>query len=151
VFNLYFSAAGGAPHVGPATASPSNTVYAGTTVTLSAAVLGIGAFSIPMADNGSNMVGATNATLVLTDAQVANSGSYDLVVGNSSGTNESSTLVLTVNPAGGPVITQEPSPAAVTNYVGGLVTFTAAVDGSPPIALQWSIMAPTSPTPPPPA
>jgi hypothetical protein len=137
VLNLYFSAAGGAPRVGATTASPSNTVFAGTTVTLSATVLGLEAFYYQWQTNGVNMAGATNATLVLTNAVVSDSGNYDVMVGNSSGTNQSATLVLTVNPAAAPVITQQPAPAAATNYVGGLVTFTAAVNGTPPIQLQW--------------
>ncbi len=137
VLDLYFSAAGGAPHVGAPTASPSNTVFAGTTVTLSATVLGVEPFYYQWQSNGVNLAGATDATLVLTNAPVSDSGTYDVVVGNSSGTNKSSTLILTVNPSAAPIITQQPSPASATNYVGGLVTFTAVVNGTPPIQLQW--------------
>jgi hypothetical protein len=137
LLNLYFSAAGGAPHVGAATASPSNNVYAGTTVTLSASVFGLEPFNYQWQRNGVNLAGATSATLIITNAQVIDSASYDVVVGNSSGTNQSAAVTLTVNPAGGPVFVQQPSPASVTNYVGGLVTFSAVVNGSPPIGLQW--------------
>ncbi len=137
MFNLYFSAVGGAPHVGPTTASPSNNVFAGTTVTLSASVAGSEPFSYQWQSNSVNLTDATGPTLVLTNAVVADSASYDLVVSNSSGTNQSATLVLTVHPSAGPIITQQPTPAVATNYVGGFVTFTAAVNGTPPIQLQW--------------
>jgi PA14 domain/Concanavalin A-like lectin/glucanases superfamily/Chitobiase/beta-hexosaminidase C-terminal domain/Immunoglobulin I-set domain len=138
VLNLYFDAAGGAPHVGPTTASPSNNVFSGTTVTISAAVSGLAPFQYQWQSNGVNLASATNATLVISNTVVADSANYDVVVSNSSGTNQSSTLVLTVKPPGAPVFTQQPTPAAATNYVGGLVTFTAVVDGSPPIQMQWA-------------
>ncbi len=137
ILNLYFNAASGAPRVGATIASPADTVFADTTVTLSAAVAGLAPFQYQWQKNEVNLEGATDASLVLTQAVVTNSGSYDVVVWNSSGTNQSSPLVLTVNPAGAPVFTREPAPASSTNYSGGLVTFTAAVDGTPPIQLQW--------------
>jgi uncharacterized repeat protein (TIGR03806 family) len=137
LLNLYFSAAGGAPRVAALTASPSNTVFAGTTVTMSATVFGVAPFQYQWQTNAVNLPDATNATLLLTNAQVSNSGSYDVVVANSSGTNASSALVLTVNSASAPVFAREPSPASSTNYVGGFVTFTAVVNGSPPLQLQW--------------
>jgi mono/diheme cytochrome c family protein len=137
ILELYFSAYGGAPQVPAPTASPSSTVFAGVTVTLSATVFGLPPFQYQWQSNGVNLAGATDATLVFTNAQVANSGSYDVVVGNSSGTNESPVLVLTVNPPSGPIFVQEPAPASISNYVNGLASFTAVVDGSPPIALQW--------------
>jgi len=139
LLNLYFSAYGGAPQVAALTASPSNTVFAGTTVTLSATVFGLGPFQYQWQSNGMNLAGATDASLVFTKAQVADSATYDVVVNNSSGTNESSTLVLTVSPPSAPVFVQEPSPASITSYVNGLAVFTSVVSGSPPIALQWKL------------
>jgi uncharacterized repeat protein (TIGR03806 family) len=136
IFNLYFSGEGPC-QVGAATASPSNNVFADTTVTLSAPVLGVAPFQYQWQSNGVNLIWATNATLVLTNAQVNESASYDLLVSNSDATNQSSTLVLTINPLQLPAFTQEPSPASATNYVGGLITFSAAVTGLAPIALQW--------------
>jgi uncharacterized repeat protein (TIGR03806 family) len=137
VLNLYFSGAGGAPRVPTLTASPSNNVFAGASVIFSPNVLGLSPFQYQWQSNGVNLAGATNATLVLANAQVADSASYDVVVRNSSGTNESPVLVLTVNPAAAPSFVQQPAPVSVTNYVNGLATFTAVVAGSPPIALQW--------------
>ncbi len=119
------------------TASPGSTTYAGTTVTLSVLVAGIPPFQYQWQTNGINIPWGTNALLILTNATVGDSGNYDVVVGNSSGTNASPALGVTIYPASAPVFTTQPTPAAVTNYQGGLVTFTAAVDGTKPISLQW--------------
>jgi uncharacterized repeat protein (TIGR03806 family) len=118
-------------------ASPSNTVYAGTTVTLSAPVAGSPPFQYQWQENGTNISGGTAATLVLTNIAVTNSGAYDVVVGNSYGTNTSPALTVTVYPSSAPVFVEQPSPAISTNYVGAFVTFTAAVSGTLPIQLQW--------------
>ncbi len=119
------------------TASPSNVVYAGTTVTLSVVVAGTPPYQYQWQENGTNISWGTDATLVLTNAVVANSGTYDVIVGNTNGTNTSPTLNVTVNPASAPVFAQQPAPASSTNYLGGFVTFTASVSGTQPIQLQW--------------
>ena len=83
------------------------------------------------------IVGATNNTLVLPDATEAFSADYDVVVANAYETNRSPVLTLTVLPPSGPIFVQQPTPASVTGYVGGFVTFTATVSGSQPLSLQW--------------
>ena len=118
-------------------ASPGSTVYADTTVTLSVQVAGIPPFQYQWQENGTNLPGATGATLVLTNAMVSSSGNYSVVVGDSAGTNTSPALTVTVYPASAPVFTLQPTPAATTNYVGGFVTFSATVAGTQPIQLQW--------------
>ncbi len=85
------------------------------------------------------MAGATNSQLVLAGTVVADSASYAVAVANAYGTNVSASLALTVLPPGAPVFNQEPAPAASTNYAGGFASLSAAVAGSPPIALQWSL------------
>lgn len=119
------------------TASPSNTVYAGTTVTLNVAVTGTPPFFYQWRTNSVNIAGATNSSLVLANAATNASGSYDVVVHNATASTNSPVLVLTVNPGSKPIFTAQPAPAVATNYVNGLVTFTAGVGGSPPITLQW--------------
>ncbi|HEY3861831.1 MAG TPA: chitobiase/beta-hexosaminidase C-terminal domain-containing protein [Verrucomicrobiae bacterium] len=138
VFNLYFSGAGGAPRVFAPVASPSNNVFAGTTVTLNSLALGEPPFSYQWQSNGVSLPGATGASLILTDAQAPDSGAYDVIVTNSSGSNISPALTLVVNPASGPIFTQEPAPASLTNYVNGLASFSAAAGGSPPMTFQWA-------------
>ncbi|HUD47494.1 MAG TPA: LamG-like jellyroll fold domain-containing protein [Candidatus Baltobacteraceae bacterium] len=119
------------------TASPSNTVYAGTTVTLNVLVAGTPPYQYQWQLDGTNIAWGTAAALVLTNATAADSGSYDVIVGNSSGTNTSPALTVTVIPPSAPVFAVEPAPASTTNYVGGLVTFSAVVEGTQPIQLQW--------------
>jgi mono/diheme cytochrome c family protein len=118
-------------------ASPSNTVFAGTTVTLSVAVAGMPPYQYQWQFNGTNISWGTAATLVITNATLTNSGSYDVIVGNTNGTNTSPVLTVTVYLPSTPVFTQEPSPAASTNYLGGFITFTAAVSGTQPLQFQW--------------
>ena len=123
----------------PPTASPSNTVFAGTTVTLNVAVGGNPPYQYQYQwqKNGANISGATNASLILTNTAVSDSGSYDVIVGNFNGTNTSSALAVTVNPPSSPVFVLQPTPAFATNYVGGLVTFSATAQGTQPIEYQW--------------
>lgn len=119
------------------TASPSNTVYSGTMVTLTALDAGSPPFQYQWQDNGTNISWGTAGTLVITNAQIANSGSYTVVIANSYATNTSPALTLTVLPATPPVFLQQPSPASSTNYQGGLITLTASATGSLPLQLQW--------------
>jgi PKD repeat protein len=74
------------------------TNYAGRTVTLSVGIAGTAPITNQwQVDTGSGFVpvaGATNTTLILTNAQVANSGAYQLLSSNSAGATNSSALSL---------------------------------------------------------
>jgi len=78
------------------TSPQSQTVNAGTKVTFTAAATGTSKVSYQWQRNGQNLPGETNATLVLNDAQPANSGDYMVVVSNRSGslTSRPATLVV---------------------------------------------------------
>jgi poly(beta-D-mannuronate) lyase len=84
---------------------PTNrTVEAGTSVTLSASVLGTPPLNFqwfyngaPMT-NGGNVSGAATTALTISSAQINQSGSYGLQVANSIGSITSSTALLTVTP-----------------------------------------------------
>jgi hypothetical protein len=119
------------------TVSPSNTVYAGTTVIFDLTTTGAPPFQYQWRSNLVNIPGATNSALVLANAATSDSGSYDLVISNSFGSSNSPSITLTVNPPAAPTFATEPTPPASTNYVEGLTTFSAMVVGSPPITLQW--------------
>jgi hypothetical protein len=54
--------------------------------------------------NGTNIAVTTNSTLILTNVQLANSGSYNLVVSNRYGSVTSSNAILQVIPYGAPII-----------------------------------------------
>ena len=84
--------------------------------------------------NGGKISGATNTTLTISDAQVTNSGNYQVVVTNYGGAVTSSVAVLTVTNVA-TVLTIQPTSQTVG--VGSNVTF--FVDGTvqSPFFLQW--------------
>ncbi len=77
------------------------TVFAGSTVNLSAAAVGSQPLGYQWVVNGSNILAmATNATLTLTNVQPANAGNYSMFVSNLVGSANSSNAALTVIPSG---------------------------------------------------
>lgn len=118
-------------------ASPTNFVYAGTPVTLTETSGGLPPFTYQWLSNSIPLTSATNSTLVFGSPTPAVSAAYSVVVANSLGTNTSAPLTLTVLPPAAPFFAQQPSPAVLTNYVGGVVTFSAIVGGTLPMSLQW--------------
>jgi hypothetical protein len=82
---------------------------------------------------GTNIPGATNTSLTLTNIQASANGNYSAVVTNSSGTTNSSNAVLTVLV---PVsITSHPQSQSVP--VGSNVTFNVTAAGNAPFFYQW--------------
>jgi hypothetical protein len=81
--------------------------------------------------------GATSATLVIADVQVADAGTYSAVVTNPAGSSTSIGAVLTVAAAPfAPIFQYQPSSISVT--VGGTATLLVGIVGSPPTTYQWS-------------
>ena len=64
----------------------SQTVVLGGSVNLNALAVAFPAATYQWRLNGANIVGATNATLTLTNVQAASAGQYDVVISNSLGT-----------------------------------------------------------------
>jgi hypothetical protein len=83
--------------------------------------------------DGAVIAGATSATFTLASAQVADAGSYSVVVSSTTGTVTSSAATLTFNVA--PSISTQP--ASVTAIAGQAVSFTVAAVGSAPLSYQW--------------
>ena len=83
--------------------------------------------------NGSNLSGATNATLTFPNVQTNQAGLYAVVVTNMAGSVTSSNAVLTVLVP--PWITRQP--VSVTTNQGANVVFTVGAAGSPPLSYQW--------------
>ena len=83
------------------------------------------------------LASGTGATLILTNVQPTDAGSYSVVVSNTAGSVISSNAVLIVNtnPAAPLFITQ---PVSVHVYAGDTATFTAAAVGTQPITYQWN-------------
>ena len=79
------------------------------------------------------IVGATNATLVLTNLQKSQAGGYQIEVSNDYDTVNSIEARLTVKDP--PAITQQP--ASVTAILGNNATFTVTAQGTAPLSYQW--------------
>ena len=84
------------------------------------------------------LIGATSATLTLTNVQPGDAGSYSVVVSNATASVTSSNAVLTVNtnPVAPVFILQ---PLSVTAAEGSDAAFTATAIGTQPIAYQWNL------------
>jgi hypothetical protein len=88
---------------------PTNvTVYAGQTANLTVGATGIPVPAYQWLRSGTNVPGATSATLSITNAQVGDAGSYSVVVSNAGGAVTSSVAALTVIAISQPAIS-EPS------------------------------------------
>ena len=107
-----------------------------TNVTVSVTVTGSPPLFFQWRLATTNLPGATNTALTLTNVFPANSGSYDVVVSNSGGAVTSHVAVVTVFPALiPPAIT-----AQLQNWVasaGESVLFSLAVTGTEPLRYQW--------------
>lgn len=124
------------PDTAPAivTQPASQTVNAGSNVTLSVVASGEAPLSYQWQKDGADIDGATAASLALNNVSTADSGSYAVVVTNSHGSVTSATAVLTVNLA--PVsIDEQPVGAVVLS--GSEVVLSVSVSGSAPIEYQW--------------
>ena len=86
-------------------------------------------------NTNTSLIGATNATLTLTNVQTTNAGSYRVQITNPVGTLSSSNAILTVNAFQPPVITIPP--ANQTVVAGGTAIFSVAVCGTSPFIYQW--------------
>jgi len=121
------------PLSAPVTTGLTNqTVIAGTTALLSPTTTGIPAPTFQWRSNGTNIVGATNATLSLPNVQYNQNGfTYSLVATNLAGAITNS-MTLTV------IVT--PTITGLTNQavaVGSDVTLAGTVSGVPAPTLQW--------------
>lgn len=86
--------------------------------------------------NGSTISGSTTSTLGISNAQIADGGTYSLIASNSAGvvTNSMSLLVSATN-----VPPQITGPVNQTVVQGSNATFSASVSGLPVPALQWRV------------
>ena len=114
---------------------PSFRVLPGTNVTFSVVATGPGPFSYQWRFNNVNLIGATNATFLLSNVQIGNAGSYSVAVINAFGTTVSVAGVLNVLTP--PVITVQPQGRAVN--VGDAVNFSVLHSGSTPFTYQWRL------------
>jgi hypothetical protein len=119
---------------------PSPTfITVGGTATLIVGVVGPPSTSFQWYDGGIAIPGATSTSLTFSPVTAGNAGVYSAVITDPAGSVTTSSVALTVNPAGGPPVPVSIvlQPLPVSAQVGGLATFTVAVTGDASIAYQW--------------
>ncbi len=113
---------------------PQNqTVNAGATATFNVSASGTAPLYYQWRFGGTNKVGATNATLSLTNVQSTAAGGYSVLVSNLAGTVTSLVVSLTVRVR--PAIQTQPASKLVGS--GASVSFSVAASGTVPLAYQW--------------
>jgi hypothetical protein len=119
----------------PLIASPpvGATVLAGRNATFSVGAQGTPPFAYQWQFNGNPVIGATNATFQITNAQAANIGSYTVVVSNAYGATNSSAS-LNVTPSGPVMVT---APASVVLPANATAHFSVTAIGSEPLTYRW--------------
>jgi hypothetical protein len=116
------------------TTQPTNqTVAVGGAAIFSVTATGTLPLSYQWSFNTTNLVGATNTTLTLTNVQLTQLGSYAVLVTNLIGSVLSSNAVLTVLVS--PVITAQPANQMVLQSSNA--TFTVTATGMAPLSYQW--------------
>ena len=111
----------------------SQAVQAGNPVTFSVSASGQSTLYYQWLFNGQNITGATGSTYSLADAQLANAGTYSVLVSSPLGNTLSSNAVLTVYAP--PVITTEP--ASQTCLQGSNTTLSVTANGPGTLTYQW--------------
>jgi uncharacterized repeat protein (TIGR01451 family) len=111
----------------------SLSVTNGNNATLSVTATGTLPLRYQWSFGGNPLAGATNATLVITNAQLAQSGDYAVRITNIVGVVDSQTATLTVlvPPS---ILT---SPQSRTNLAGSVATLSVTAAGSEPLSYQW--------------
>jgi hypothetical protein len=109
------------------------TISAGQTATFTVGASGTDPLAYQWRFNGTNISGATNSSLILSNAQFVNQGWYSVAVSDVVGTNLSASVYLTVGSA--PVITTQPQGQTIA--LGGGASFNVSVIGNTPFAYQW--------------
>jgi len=95
---------------------------------------GLGPISYQWLFKGAEIAGATSASVLITNAQLAQDGLYSVIVSNSYGAVVSSNAALVVLVR--PVITIQP--VSQTVAAGGSVTLSASAEGNPfPLTFRW--------------
>jgi hypothetical protein len=112
----------------------SRAVTRGGSVSFQVATTGLAPFHYQWFFNGAELAEATNASLLLTNVQLAHEGRYSVGISNSYGaafSSEADLLVLVR-----PMITLHPVSQSVV--AGGSVTLSASADGHPwPLTFRW--------------
>jgi hypothetical protein len=115
---------------------PANqTMTVGGTANFSTTATGSLPLSYQWNFNGTNIVGATNTVLTLTNVQLNQTGNYAVLVTNAFGSILGSNVLLTVLAVPPTIITQ---PANQTVQLGSTASFSVVAGGSLPLHYQWA-------------
>ncbi len=112
---------------------PDQTNAIGSTVTFSAPAVGVVPYTYQWQFNGTNLIGETNATLVIPNVQLASAGDYCVTVTDV--LLQTNTWCATLSVFSSPVFTLQPVGQTVSN--GGTVTLSATVSSPLPVQYQW--------------
>src|SRR5438094_3413009 len=116
------------------TNQPSSlTNIAATTATFSVGAAGTEPLHYQWQFYASDLTDKTNASLVLTNVQTGNAGSYSVVVTNVDGAVTSVVATLTVWVP--PIITRQPTNQSAS--LGAKITFNVSATGTTPLYYQW--------------
>jgi hypothetical protein len=121
------------------TASPSNTVPALTSLTLTNKVLtaaGAPIIAYQWQVNGTNILNATNKSYTIASPATTDSGGYAMVLSNAFGVSTSAVLNVTITSVAGPSFTVQPQLPA-TRFVNGSLDLAPQTAGTPPLSYQW--------------
>ena len=116
------------------TAGPSNVfAISGSNATFMVSTTGYGPLSYQWQLNGTNIPGAVASSLIVSNAQIASSGNYQVVITNLYGAATSGLATLTV--LSPPQILNQPASQAAG--FGSGATFTVTATGTAPLGYQW--------------
>ena len=113
----------------------SQTISVNQPVTFSVGLTGTLPFSYQWRFNGTNLPGATNATLTIPTVVPASAGGYSVLVGDALGIAASASATLTVDTSSTPFIVTPPLSQTVQQ--GTAVLFNAGAVGASPLSYQW--------------
>ena len=129
-----FVTADGLPAVAQSPVSTS--VLQGRAATLEVYAYATGPFTYQWKKNGATVAGATNSSLSISSATVADGGSYTVTITNARGTTTTAAAALTVTqPVSAPIIALQP--AAQTVVAGSAALFSVTASANPAPAYQW--------------
>src|SRR5207302_1668743 len=111
----------------------SQTARRGGKATFSVAAAGTAPLSYQWQKNETNIIGATPASLTLSDVQTVDIGAYRVIVANLFGSATSVVANLTISLP--PTLISQPQSQTVA--AGANATFTVAATGDPPLTYQW--------------
>ena len=114
----------------------SQSVPAGSNVTFAVTAIGTPPLTFQWRFGQTNLPGATNLAVSLTNVQSSDAGAYDVVVSNAYGVVTSAVAMLTVVPSA-PWVTSQPQSRVVSR--GQTVALSVSARGTEPIGCQWQL------------